>query len=66
MKVWVVPLTNPYNDTQRHSPHHSSPSRGEEKLFDLRLADFLSPPGERIKVRGRRLENSETIFVTPH
>jgi hypothetical protein len=28
------------------------PPRGEESVVELRLADFLSPPGERIKVRG--------------
>jgi hypothetical protein len=57
-------LTGRYNEMGRRTPHPSSPPRGEEWLFALRLGDFVSPPGARSKVTG--LANSKATFGTGH
>jgi hypothetical protein len=52
-----------FSRMRRLTPHPSSPPRGEETLGDTGFADFLSPLGERIKVRGNS-GNSNTAPVT--
>jgi hypothetical protein len=55
---------DPYNNMGRHTPHPSSPPRGEERFFDLCSGSFLSPARGEVDCRAGILPANLVMMAT--